>query len=333
MQRLGRLLLAGAALPGDQHVHLAVANAFDQTHDLLDLLAGADDAVRRIFIFDFAPQVHVLLHQFVLAAAQFADELRGFDGDGGMRSQRIQRFLVARSEDAADALIQYLEGSDDFAMLVAHRDCEHVSCVIAGLAIDGVVKARVAVGVFDIDRSASLGGGAGDAAVRLEAQNLFAAERHFAPQFVAVPVQQKDAGAVAIQEAGGFPRDQVEQRSQVMLGVHLLADTQNCREFLVQFGLGQGSHGLNSLTDLGASVYEVDTVPRLLTFCPSGVHATGITFTESKGDVGVRWFWHGGCYPKAVVGRSSLSEADRAVGRRTSALVGPRDSPLVRTPV
>ena len=43
-----------------------------------------------------APQVGVLLHQFVLIAPQFADQLGGLDGDGGVRGQRQQRLLVAR---------------------------------------------------------------------------------------------------------------------------------------------------------------------------------------------------------------------------------------------
>ena len=57
---------------------------------------GADDAVRGVLALHLAPQVRVLLRQFVLAAAQFADQLRGFDGDRGVRRQRGQRLLVAR---------------------------------------------------------------------------------------------------------------------------------------------------------------------------------------------------------------------------------------------
>ena len=96
VDRLGHQFLAGAALAGDQHAHQAVADALHQPHHLLDFLPRADNPMGGVLAFHLAPQVRVLLRQFVLAAPQFADQLRGLDGDGGVRGQRAERILVAR---------------------------------------------------------------------------------------------------------------------------------------------------------------------------------------------------------------------------------------------
>ena len=105
---------------------------------------------RGVAALHLAPQVRVLLRQLVLIAAQFADQLRGLDGDGGVRGQRRQRFLVARGEDAA-ALVERLECADDLAVLIAHGHGQQVARAVAGLVVDAVVEARVAVGVADVD--------------------------------------------------------------------------------------------------------------------------------------------------------------------------------------
>ena len=94
------------------------------------------------------------------------------------------------------------------------------------------------------------GGVAGDAHAGVEAQNLVAAERHFRPQFVAFAVQQEDAGAVAIQQVGGFARDQIEQAAEVALRVHLLANGQDGGKFFIDLGLRDRRHGY--------SVYRID---------------------------------------------------------------------------
>ena len=100
---LRRQFLARAAFAGDQHVDQAVADALDQAHDLLDSLPRADDAVRGVAVLHLAPQVGVLLRQLILVAPQFADQLRGLDGNGRVRGQRRQRVLVARREHARRA--------------------------------------------------------------------------------------------------------------------------------------------------------------------------------------------------------------------------------------
>src|SRR5579863_880096 len=66
MDSLGRHLLPRSALARDQHVHHAVPNPFHQPYHLLYLLPGSNDAVVGIFTLHLAPQVRVLLHQFVL---------------------------------------------------------------------------------------------------------------------------------------------------------------------------------------------------------------------------------------------------------------------------
>ena len=121
MQGFGDQFLAGAAFAGDQNVDHAIADALHQTHNLLDALAGADDAVRGIAILDLAPEVRVLLRQLVLIAAQFADQLGGLDGNCRVRCERDQRFLVARAEDSG-ALIERLKSADDFSVLIAYCD-------------------------------------------------------------------------------------------------------------------------------------------------------------------------------------------------------------------
>src|ERR1035438_8187020 len=161
MQRLGREFLASAAFAGDQDVDHAIADALHQTHNLLDALPGADDAVAGITVLDLAPEVGVLLRQLVLVAAQFADQLGGFDGDGGVRSQRHQRFLVAHAKDAA-TLIERLECAEDFSARIAHGDGQDVARPVAGPIVDRGVEAWVAIGVADVDRIAGEGGVAGN---------------------------------------------------------------------------------------------------------------------------------------------------------------------------
>ena len=101
---LGDQFLARAALAGDQHIDQAVADALHQADHLLDPLARADDAVGGVLALHLAPQMRVLLRQLILAAPQLADQLGGFDGDGGVRCQRRQRILVARRRNAPTRL-------------------------------------------------------------------------------------------------------------------------------------------------------------------------------------------------------------------------------------
>src|ERR1051326_5943380 len=54
---LGYQLLSRAAFAGDQEIHKDVPNSFDEPYYLLNLLARTDDSVRRVFAFDFAPEV------------------------------------------------------------------------------------------------------------------------------------------------------------------------------------------------------------------------------------------------------------------------------------
>ncbi len=61
---------------------------------MLDARAGTDNPVAGNPRFHFPPQVRILRHQLILAAAQFANQLRRFDGDGRMRSQRLSASLV-----------------------------------------------------------------------------------------------------------------------------------------------------------------------------------------------------------------------------------------------
>src|SRR5260370_1926278 len=116
---LGYQFLAGAAFARDQDVDKAVANALHQADHLLDFLPRADNSVDRVLAFHFAPEVRVLLHQIVLIAPQFADQLRGFDGDGCVGGQRHQGLFVAGVE-RADALVEHFEGADDFSPLVVY---------------------------------------------------------------------------------------------------------------------------------------------------------------------------------------------------------------------
>jgi hypothetical protein len=55
-----------------------------------------------------------------------------------------------------------------------------------------------------------------DAQAGIEAQDLIAAQRDLRPELVFVPIEQENARAVAIQQASGFPRDEVEQGAEVV---------------------------------------------------------------------------------------------------------------------
>ena len=182
---LGHQFLAGAAFAGDQHVHQAVADTLHQADHLLNPGSGADNSVGGVFAFHLAQQVGVLLRQFVFAAAQFADELGVFDGDGGVRGQGIEEILVALAE-GADPLVERFEGADDLAFLVADGHGQHVARAVAGLVVNGVIELRMAVSVLDVDGLAGGGGPAGDPHAGIEAQDFVAAQRHLGPQFVDV---------------------------------------------------------------------------------------------------------------------------------------------------
>jgi len=83
---------------------------------------------------------------------------------------------------------------------------------------------------------------AGDAAARVETQDLLGSQRNLGPEFVAFPVQQENAGAVAIQQAGGFAGNQIEQGAEVALRVHPLRDGKNGGQPFVQFGWWKRTH-------------------------------------------------------------------------------------------
>jgi hypothetical protein len=129
----------------------------------------------------------------------------------------------------------------------------------------------MAVGVFDIDGLAGGGRPAGDPHTGIEAQDFVASQGHFGPQFVAFAVQQEDAGAIAEKHVGGFAGNQIEQRAQIPLGVHFLADGQDGGELFVPF--------------LRAArlpcVYEVYRVPTVLAM-PNVELGSARTFAENK---------------------------------------------------
>ncbi len=241
MHRLGRHLLARTAFAGDEHVDHAVANPFDEAHHLLDFRPRAHDAVGRVAALHLAPQVGVLPRQFVLAATQLAHQLGRLDGIGGVSRQRLQHLLVARSE-ASQAFVERFKHADDGALVVAQRHGHHAARAVAGAVVDAGVKPPVLVGVPDVDRVAGGHRLPGHTQARIEAENLLAAQRHLGPQLVALAVQQKDAGAVAIEQPGGFARDQVQQGAQLALRIHLLADGQNGGQPLVKLRLGKRTH-------------------------------------------------------------------------------------------
>src|SRR4051812_23690380 len=213
MNCLGGELFAGPTLPRNEDIYHTVPDPLDEPDHLLDLLPRPDNAVAGVFVLDLPPEAAVLLGQFVLAAPQFADQLGGLDGIGGVRRERLQGFLVAGGEDA-DALVQHFEGADDLAALVADGDGEDVAGTVSGLAVDGGVEARVAVGIADVDGLAGGDGAAGDADAGVEAQDVIAAESDLGPQLLALAVEEENAGAVAIEQTGGFAGDDVEERAQ-----------------------------------------------------------------------------------------------------------------------
>ena len=134
-----------------------------------------------------------------------------------------ERILVARAEYAGP-LVQYLECSDDLAHLVPHRHGQHVARAVAGLAVDAAIKPWIAVSIPHIDGVTGERGAPGNSQARVEPENLVTAQRHLGPQFVALVVEQEDTGAVAIQQIGRLAGDEIEQRAQVALRIHLLAD-------------------------------------------------------------------------------------------------------------
>src|ERR1019366_5166331 len=88
------------------------------------------------------------------------------------------------------------------------------------------------------------------------------------PELVAFPVQQENAGSVAIQQAGGFAGNQIEQRTEVALRVHPLRDGLNGGQALVQFGLWKRTHRIPKSTlsrglcpQSRQGVYKVDGLP------------------------------------------------------------------------
>ena len=226
---LGDHFLARAAFTGDEHIDQAVANPFDEARHLPETGAGTDDAVRGIAVLHFAEQVGILFHQFVLAAPQLADQLRRFDGDGRMGGEGFQRLLVARGKIPV-VLVEGFKGSDDLAALVAHGHGEHVTGMIPGLPVDGMVEAGIVVSVANIGRASAHDGAAHHPAASVETEYLRAAQGNLRPQLVAFAIEQKNAGTIAIQEAGGFSGNDIEQAAEIAFGVHLLADGQNYSE-------------------------------------------------------------------------------------------------------
>ena len=105
VDRLGGKFLAGSAFAGDQHIDHTIADALHEPHYLLNALARPDDAMRGVAALHFAPEMGVLLREFVLIAPKLADQLGGLDGDRGMRSERSERFLVARGKDLPTRLL------------------------------------------------------------------------------------------------------------------------------------------------------------------------------------------------------------------------------------
>ena len=222
----------------------------------------------------------------------------------------------SRGAEDADPLVQHLESSDDLAHLVAHGHGQHVAGAVAGLAVDAAIEPRIAVGVPHIDGVAGESGASGDSQAGVEAQNLVAAQRHFGPQLVALAVEQENAGAVAIEQVGRFAGDEIEQRAQVALRIHLLANRQNGGQFLVQIGPSYGSHEVSSLPYRRFRVYEVDRVATPFTDVQKMSKEWLLTSVENT------WLMQNNCLAcgmhskEVVVRHSPLRRPDRVNRRR-----------------
>ena len=158
-----------------------------------------------------------------------------------MQRQRRQCPFVGRGENSG-VLVQGFKSPHDVPGLVPHRHRQHGSRLVARAVVDSGIEARIGIGVFHIDGFAGLHRVAGNPFGRVEAQNFGATQRDFGPQLAPLPVEQENAGPVAIQQVSGFARDQVQQTAQIPLGVHLLADRQNRCQFVIQVRQAHGTH-------------------------------------------------------------------------------------------
>ncbi len=246
-------------------------------------------------------QVGVLLRQLVLAAPQFADQLRRSRWQWRRATPAPRANSSSRWVKPPTRLFSASKRADDGALLVAHGHGQHVARAVAGAGRRSRCRTadrcrrRCTLTVWPVVTAL-----AGDSQARVEAQNLVAAQRHFGPQLVALAVQQENAGAVAIQQVGGFARDQVQQRAQIALGIHLLADGQNGGQPLVKFRLRQRTHWRLSLSHRARSVHELDSAV-------DGVYSQTAPppLTHTQHSTGV---WPKFCFESAG---AAPSEADR----------------------
>ena len=67
-------------------------------------------------------------------------------------------------------------------------------------------------------------------------------------------IQQEDTRSIAIEQVSGLANHQVQQRSQIPLRIHFLADGKQGGEFFMQFRLHR-PHDHFSLSNLKEGVY------------------------------------------------------------------------------
>src|SRR6516165_4668585 len=162
MNRLGCQFLPSPALPRDQDTNGAVTDLVNQPQDGANSLTGAKDALSGKSPFNLLPELRVLLLKLVAMPLHLLHHLRRFNSNRRLRRECFQYLFVILVECTC-FFIQHLKSSDDLPFMVSQRHGEETPRAISGTKVNLPIKARIMMGILNIDRLSRQGHRSGDA--------------------------------------------------------------------------------------------------------------------------------------------------------------------------
>ena len=219
-EELARALLAEqdrAGLDADE-LDRARQKARQQAVEIERRRGLALDLEQEVELGDALPQLILRRQERHVLAEDVEVQLGVLDGDAGVRGDGGQERLVVEVE-RPQALVEHLHDADGAPLVIGHRHAQDRARAKAGRLVDGLVEARIGVGVGDVHRRRRLRHPAGDAFAGLEADGGDgAALRDLRLEVGAVVGDEVDGGALGVEEIGDLLEQDHEQAIEVERG-------------------------------------------------------------------------------------------------------------------